>query len=195
MRMARRGRPASAKAALELKILAVAAAVIGETPDVDDAPVIRIRHGLDAGIHALVHGDDGLPDLRRQIDRVRFRHIDGAFQSEGVAELRPALRAAWLFRQRKSGRWRRAGRQGSGPAQLRPKNMRDNPRMAVLTNPPETANFSTPPQKRPFLKETFRMPHQPVNVLLTKLTWLHFPLKRKVKGELTRRAWQRFRYG
>jgi hypothetical protein len=32
------------------------------------------------------------------------------------------------------------------------------------------------------------MPHQPVNVLLTKLTWLHFRLKRKVKGELTRRA-------
>ncbi|WP_162299124.1 hypothetical protein [Microvirga ossetica] len=60
--------------------------------------------------------------------------------------------------------------------------------MAVLTNPPETANFSFTPQKRPLLKETFRMPHQPVNVLLTKLTWLHFPLKRKVKGELTRRA-------
>jgi hypothetical protein len=32
------------------------------------------------------------------------------------------------------------------------------------------------------------MPHQPVNVLLTKLTWLHFGLKWKVKGELTRRA-------
>jgi hypothetical protein len=32
------------------------------------------------------------------------------------------------------------------------------------------------------------MPHQPVNVLLTKLTWLHLGLKRKVKGELTRRA-------
>jgi hypothetical protein len=32
------------------------------------------------------------------------------------------------------------------------------------------------------------MPHQPVYVLLTKLTWLHFGLKRKVKGELTRRA-------
>jgi hypothetical protein len=32
------------------------------------------------------------------------------------------------------------------------------------------------------------MPHQPVNVLLTKLTWLDLGLKRKVKGELTRRA-------
>jgi len=66
--------------------------------------------------------------------------------------------------------------------------MRDNPRTAVLTNRPEMANFSFTPQKRLFLKETFRMPHQPVNVLLTKLTWLNYPLKRKVKGELTRRA-------
>jgi hypothetical protein len=32
------------------------------------------------------------------------------------------------------------------------------------------------------------MPHQSVNVLLTKLTWLHWRLKRKVKGELTRRG-------
>jgi hypothetical protein len=52
----------------------------------------------------------------------------------------------------------------------------------------EKENFSLSPLKKLSLKESCRMPHQPVNVLLTKLTWLHFRLKRKVKGELTRRA-------
>ncbi|WP_230532509.1 hypothetical protein [Microvirga roseola] len=58
----------------------------------------------------------------------------------------------------------------------------------ALKNVPEKHGFPFCPFGVPLLKESYRMPHQSVNVLLTKLTWLHFRLKRKVKGELTRRA-------
>ena len=43
-----------------------------------------------------------------------FRHIDGAFRSEGVAELGPALEGLGCSDSRKWGRWRREGGKGLG---------------------------------------------------------------------------------
>ena len=74
----------------ELEILAVATTVIGKIPGIDDTPMIRVGDGLDGRVDALIHRNDGLPDLRREFDDFGLRQIDGAFGRMGLAEPGPA---------------------------------------------------------------------------------------------------------
>src|SRR5918995_803107 len=65
-----------------------------------------------------------------------------------------------------------------------PKTIRERLKNAVLTNLAAKVDFALLPPRPLFLKLSCRMPHQPFNLVLTKLTRLDRRLKRKVKGGL-----------